>query len=119
MYRMDPKEEYDQFIVGVAQTQSGPSLIYDKDALLEHLAAQMSELADDIDEYNAWDLAAEHFEYNIYGSTEYMGAGAPLFVSRMDWEIAQEDESAGSQSAEAGSQSTEADPQSTEAEERD
>jgi len=86
---MEPKEEYDQFIVGVADTGRGPALIYDKDALLEYLAAQMSELAED--EYNAWDLAVEHFEYNIYGSTEYMGAGAPLFVSKADWEIAQEE----------------------------
>lgn len=90
MYRMDPKEEYDQFIVGVAATPSGPSLIYDKDALLENLAAQMSELADD--GYSAWDLAVEDFEYNIYRTTECMGAGAPLFVSKMEWEIAQGDE---------------------------
>ena len=107
MYRMDPKEEYDQFIVGVAATPSGPSLIYDKDALLEYLAAQMSELAED--GYSAWDLAVEDFEYNIYRTTECMGAGAPLFVSKMEWELAQEDEGA----------DTEVSPQSTQDEKRD
>ena len=114
MYRMDPKEEYDQFIVGVAATPSGPSLIYDKDALLEYLAAQMGELAED--GYSAWDLAVEHFEYNIYGSTEYMGAGAPLFVSKVDWQIAQEDWQIAQEDEGAD---TEASSQSTEDEKRD
>lgn len=91
-------------------------MIYDKDALLEYLAAQMSELANDIDEYNAWDLAAEHFEYNIYGSTEHMGAGAPLFVSKVDWQIAQEDWQIAQEDEGAD---TEASSQSTEDEKRD
>jgi hypothetical protein len=53
MYRLEPRETYDRFIVGVG-TGGNPNypqcIVYDQDALIEHLARTYREDDPELDE---------------------------------------------------------------------
>lgn len=92
MIYLEPRDIYDQFIVGVAEgiNVEEPCLIYSKNKILEYLVSTIGEeliidhnksCPNDILELHQknMDIALEYFEYNIAGA--YMGASTPIFKS--------------------------------------
>jgi len=81
---LEPRDFYDQFVIGLAQRFNQHFVIYDKDALIAGLVKQAM---DDGDEDNLLDAetgAIEHFEYNIVGS--WVGDGTPAFLTKYEGE---------------------------------
>jgi hypothetical protein len=90
MYRLEPSEEYDRFILGVIQVQCIPRLVYDEEALIEHIATTIDrsdmtsadwEIYGNAEDY-VYQVAVEHYEYNIVRGADALGEGAPVFLSR-------------------------------------
>jgi len=79
---LEPRDFYDQFIVGLAQRFNQHFVIYDKDALIAGLVKQTMEDHDEDDLLEAEMAAIEHFEYNIVGS--WVGDGTPAFLTRYE-----------------------------------
>ena len=79
MYRLEPRETYDQFIIGVATWKPSfpQAIVYDQDALID---------------------AQEHFDFNIVGSSTF--SGAPIYVSRSEYDMVLEEEEAEREEAE-------------------
>ena len=94
MYRLEPREMYDQFIIGVAtwKPSSPQAIVYDQDALIEHLAHTFRESDPELDEDQAFIDAQEHFDFNIVGSSTF--SGAPIYVSRSEYDTVLEEEEA-------------------------
>ena len=66
--RLEPREDFDPCVAGVARRFNDTVLIYDIGKVLDMFVAQgMSE-----------DEAEEHFEYNVIGG--WLGAGTPVFT---------------------------------------
>lgn len=80
-----PRETFDALIIGI--DQSDHVVIYDYDAIVRFFTAQF--LADEPhrDEIDAEMEAIEHVDFNIVGA--YMGDRGPRYVSRVAWEIEQ------------------------------
>jgi hypothetical protein len=76
VYRLEPRETYDQFIIGVATWKPSfpQAIVYDQDALIEHLARTFRESDPELDEDQALIDAQEHFDFNIVGSSTFSGA---------------------------------------------
>jgi len=93
VYRLEPRETYDQFIIGVG-TGGNPNypqcIVYDQDALIEHLARTYRESDPELDEDQAMIDAQEHFDFNILGSSGF--SGSPIYVSRSEYEVVLEEE---------------------------
>ena len=93
MIYLEPREQYDKFIIGIAEgiNIEEKCLIYSKDAILDHLITTMGQevILDhnyenpndvmDIHQKNL-DMALEYFNFNISGA--YMGASTPIFMSK-------------------------------------
>ena len=92
MIYLEPRNIYDQFIVGVAEgiNVEEPCLIYSKNKILEYLMSTIGEeliidhnqsCPNDVLEIHQrnMDIALEYFEYNIAGA--YMGPSTPIFQS--------------------------------------
>lgn len=92
MYRLEPRETYDQFIIGVGTWKSNfaQSIVYDQDAIIEHLAQTFRESDPELDEDQALTDAQEHFEFNIVGSSGF--CGAPVYVSKLEYVLVCEEE---------------------------
>lgn len=75
---LEPRADYDQFIVGVAERGAEIVVLYDKDALLSWLASIAGQ-GDDDDSQDPSEAAEEHFSFNM----SQAGPGYPMFVSAM------------------------------------
>ena len=93
MIYLEPREEYDKFIIGIAEgiNIEEKCLIYSKNAILDHLIATMGqEVILDHNQYNPNDvidihqknlnMALEYFDFNISGA--YKGPSTPIFMSK-------------------------------------
>jgi len=100
VYRLEPRETYDQFIIGVATWKPSfpQAIVYDQDALIEHLARTFRESDPELDEDQALIDAQEHFDFNIVGSSTF--SGAPIYVSRSEYDMVLEEEEAEREEAE-------------------
>jgi len=74
---LEPRELYDQYIVGLGQRGHATFAIYDRKALI---AGEVKHAIEDegFDE-DVEEGVIEHFEYNILGS--WMGEGTPAFLT--------------------------------------
>ena len=110
MHVLEPRAEFDQFIVGVARWKPNfpDSVVYDEDAIISHLIAKAQEADPSLSDEDAYSEAVDHFEYNIIGGSGFYGA--PVFVSRDHWEVVllQEQEDAGQADADQVNQTKEA-----------
>jgi len=79
---LEPRDFYDQFIVGLGQQGHRHFIVYDKDALIAGLVKQTMEDHDEEDLINAELAAIDHFEYNIVGS--WVGDGTPAFLTKYE-----------------------------------
>lgn len=66
--RLEPREDFDPCIVGVARRFNDTVLLYSTQKIIEMLVAQGMEPED----------ADEHFEVNIVGG--WLGSGTPIFL---------------------------------------
>ena len=87
---LEPRDFYDQFIVGLAQRFNQHFVIYDKDALIAGLVKQAVDEDDELDLLDAETGAIEHFEYNIVGS--WVGDGTPAFLTTYGGENGSDDQ---------------------------
>ena len=87
MHVLEPRAEFDQFIVGVARWKPHfpASVVYDEDEIISHLIAKAQEANPTLSDEDAYWEAVDHFEYNIIGGSGFYGA--PVFVSRDHWEV--------------------------------
>lgn len=94
MYRLEPRETYDRFIIGVATWKPSfpQAIVYDQDALIEHLAHTFRENDPELDEDQAFIDAQEHFNFNIAGGSGFYSA--PIYVSRSEYDMVLEEEEA-------------------------
>ena len=76
---LEPRATFDAFIVGllVAIDQDSDRVIYNKDAIIEHLTKEMLEADESLDRDDALTAAVEHFDYNIAGG--WVGPQTPVF----------------------------------------
>lgn len=72
---LEPRADYDQFIIGVAERGAEIVALYDKEPLLHWLAT----IASDDEEQEPGEAAEEHFSFNMSQN----GPGYPMFVSAM------------------------------------
>ena len=83
---LEPREDLDQFIVGVGSGFGGHiALVYDKDKLLEFWKNQFMSDDPEIDEDDAYFMAVEWFDFNVIGA--YVGEHTPTYVSRDEFDI--------------------------------
>lgn len=69
---MDPPEQFDSCILGVAERCGfGPTVVYDTEKVIQAL------IADGLSEEDAMD----HFGFNILGA--YVGEKTPLYLTRL------------------------------------
>lgn len=73
---MEPRERYDQCIVGVADRFHSRFLVYDKECVLRVIVEDGAPYDDDVDPETD---ALEHFEFNIVGG--WVGDGTPAFLT--------------------------------------
>jgi len=94
MYALEPRAEFDQFIVGVARWKPHfpESIVYNEDAIIDHLIQKAQEADSSLSAEDAYSEAVDHFEYNIIGGAGFYGA--PVFVSRAHWESVLEQDAA-------------------------
>lgn len=92
MYRLEPQEFYDQFIIGVVHSgETGePVIAYDEDALIEALTKNIREDSPEMSEEDAALEAREHFDFNIDAGSAFKGG--PVFVSKQQWQVVLEEE---------------------------
>lgn len=81
-----PREEFDQFLLGVTQILHVTATVYDEDALLEHFKQRYLEEGLAEDEDDAETMAREWLDYNVIGVHE----PRVLYVSRSELEDYQE-----------------------------
>lgn len=81
-----PREEFDQFLLGVTQILHVTATVYDEDALLEHFKQSYLDEGLAEDEDDAWTMAREWLDYNMIGVHE----PRVLYVSRSELEDYQE-----------------------------
>tara|TARA_S200002703_G_scaffold31266_1_gene27266 strand:+ start:604 stop:912 length:309 start_codon:yes stop_codon:yes gene_type:complete len=81
-----PREEFDQFLLGVTQILHVTATVYDEDALLEHFKQRYLEEGLAGDEEDAWIMAREWLDYNVIGVHE----PRVLYVSKHTLEDYQE-----------------------------
>lgn len=92
MIHLEPREIYDNFIIGIAEgiNIDQNCLIYSKNKIINYLMSTMGqELILDHNKTNAedvinvyqtnLDMANEYYEYNIAGA--YIGPSTPIFMS--------------------------------------
>lgn len=65
---LDPPEQFDKTIIGIATIDSLPVVVYDKLAIIDSLC----------DDGMTYDEAIEYFDFNIDGA--YLGEQTPIFV---------------------------------------
>lgn len=83
---LEPREQLDQFIVGIGTGFGGNiAIVYNKDGLLEFWKNEYMADSEDLDEDNAYMMAVEWFEYNTIGA--YMGEHTPIYVSKDELDI--------------------------------
>lgn len=88
---LEPRSDFDQYLVGVGNFRGYIVLVYDQDALIEHWVKEFSEnhIPDEatktLDEEDAYTMAVEWFEYNVIGA--YLGEHTPIYVSKSDLEL--------------------------------
>jgi len=78
---LEPREIFNDFIVGVSQRPL--AVVYNKDKIIEYWAKEF--LSEQSDEAQAYMEAVEFFEFNIQGA--YMGEHTPIYVSMDDKEM--------------------------------
>ena len=83
---LDPPD-YDKALVGFGQRFCGSEgrvsfAVYDEDKLLDIIAEEMRESAEEDDD--PWTMAREHFDFNVAGG--YVGTGTPAFIQVMPGE---------------------------------
>jgi hypothetical protein len=77
---------FDEAIIGVAERINlGPVVAYDVDKIIEILMKDMEVYVEDLDvdetiEQRKFEMAYEHFEYNIKGA--WMGEFTPVFITK-------------------------------------
>lgn len=81
-----PREEFDQFLLGVTQILHVSATVYDEDALLAHFKQRYLEEGLAEDEEDAETMAREWLDYNMIGVHE----PRVLYVSRSELEDYQE-----------------------------
>jgi len=88
---LDPKDELDQYVVGLGEGFGNEAItvVYDKDLLLEHWAKSFSEGEADFEDDDAYTMAVEWFEYNVIGA--YVGPHTPVYISRSYLQVFLED----------------------------
>lgn len=92
MIALEPRSFYDQFVVGLMDMEDGEGqvIVYDEDSLVEGLTKNILEEDPSIDPDDAYLEGREHFEFNVKGGSAFKGA--PVFVSRRNWERALDEE---------------------------
>ena len=82
--RLEPRDTFDRFIMGVCELGDYLVLVYDKDAIISHLHSEIVSYYKDQDESfdkdNIYFMALEHFEFNFVQKT----GGFPIYVSKDD-----------------------------------
>ena len=84
---LEPREDFDRYIVGISVFEGKIALVYDKDKLIDHWTSEFTEshIGDEpITEDEARTMAVEWFEYNVIGA--YMGDHTPIYVSPNEYE---------------------------------
>lgn len=86
MIRLEPKEFFDKYIIGVVEVDHGEGQViaYDEDALIQGLTQNVREEDPKIDPDDAYTEALEDFEFNIKHGCPLKES--PVFVSKRDWE---------------------------------
>jgi hypothetical protein len=88
---LEPRSDFDQYLVGVGNFKGNIALVYDKDKLIEHWMKEFTENhipyegAETLAEDDAYMMAIEWFEYNVIGA--YLGEHTPIYVSKDDLEL--------------------------------
>lgn len=85
MNRLEPKDIYDQFIIGVTWIGTTQTIVYNKDKLIEHYADEIREDVPHMERSAAMLIALEFFEFNVETGAQGVLSGYPLFVSMDDW----------------------------------
>lgn len=88
-YYLEPREEFDKFIVNDAEDH----VLYDSDAIIDYLVEEAEEnnrigcetydFTEVDEEEDVWEAAISHFEYNFV-RLYYLGGGAPRFTGYND-----------------------------------
>lgn len=90
MLYLEPREEYDQFIIGVAHLSVAErAFVYDEDAIIDYLCEKYALEDPTLSHEHAQLLALEHYEHRIHTMG---GNGAPIYASRSELDIVREDE---------------------------
>lgn len=86
MFRLEPKEFFDKYIIGVVEVDygEGRAIAYDEDALVDGLTQNVLEDDPSKDPVDARSEALEYLDFNIKGGCPFREA--PVFVSKHDWE---------------------------------
>lgn len=71
---MEPRSEYDQYIVGVVRRFTDVFVVYDREAVLNHLADAFAPDSED----DPVTEAIEWFDYNMVGA--WLGSGTYGFI---------------------------------------
>lgn len=111
MHALEPRAEFDQFIVGVARWKPHfpESIVYNEDAIINHLIQKAQEADPSLSAEDAWTEAVDHFEYNIIGGSGFYGV--PVFVSRAHWEsVLEQDATENAENSENTENAENADP---------
>lgn len=74
---LEPREQFDAAIVGVCHRFHDTFVLYDRAKIIEILAADMVELASDLEE-DPETMAWEHFDFNVIGG--WVGEFTPGFI---------------------------------------
>lgn len=85
--RLEPRDTFDKFIIGVCELGDYLVLVYDKDAIISHLQDEIESYYKDqgesFDEDEPYFNALEHFDFNFVQKT----SGFPIYVSKDELEI--------------------------------
>ena len=73
---LEPRADYDQFIIGIAERGPEIVVLYDKPALIDWLATVAGEGDDEQDPHEA---AMDHFGFNMSQG----GPGYPMFLDQL------------------------------------
>jgi len=82
---LDPSELYDVAIVGVGRRFNDWFVVYDQTRLLNELAADIEDGADEDEkgeDFHPMEQAIEHFDFNIIGG--WIGDSTPVFLIKPD-----------------------------------
>ena len=77
---MEPREDFDPFVVGLVERFNDIFVVYDKDALIDSFRREL--VAGGMDFYEADVVATEHWSFNQNGG--WYGDGTWGFISMME-----------------------------------